>query len=373
MKPSLEKLKNTKKHLTSISIIEYVNQYARKILINQLYGALGNNHFRFYDLRNAEAVTSTGQLVIQWGGHAISNKLNQILKTQDIDFIIYSDTDSVYVDIDQLMQMYIDRNPDSSIEQRVNKADELHNKLIQPAIDNAYQDLHKYMNSLEHLMFMDREIIASSAFWTAKKKYAAVVWDSEGDRVYDDTGHLTYKLKVMGLETQKSSTPPFAQKALKKAIEIMLTKDESDLQKYVKKVKEEYRSQPLDQIAQISSVNGFDKYIDTNLWVTLKGAGQNHKAAAAYNKLQQYHKDLEPIKSGDKIYMLRLTMPNTVGEVFGWPTGTKPPKEFNLDLENMMDLNTMIEKGFDAPLKLMAEAIGWQHEKKASLISLFEI
>lgn len=98
MKPSLEKLKNTKKHLTSISIIEYVNQYARKILVNQLYGALGNNHFRFYDLRNAEAVTSTGQLVIQWGGHAISNKLNQILKTNDEDYIIYSDTDSVVGD-----------------------------------------------------------------------------------------------------------------------------------------------------------------------------------------------------------------------------------------------------------------------------------
>jgi DNA polymerase elongation subunit (family B) len=95
MKPSLEKLKNTKKYLTSISTIEYVNQYSRKILINSLYGALGNNHFRFYDLRNAEAVTSTGQLVIQWGGHVISNKLNQVLKTNDKDYIVYQDTDSV--------------------------------------------------------------------------------------------------------------------------------------------------------------------------------------------------------------------------------------------------------------------------------------
>lgn len=280
---------------------------------------------------------------------------------------------SVYVDMDPLMQMYIERNPDSTIEQRVNKADELHNKLIQPAIDNAYQELHRYMNSLEHLMFMDREIIASSAFWTAKKKYAAVVWDSEGDRVYDDTGHLSHKLKVMGLETQKSSTPPFAQKALKKAIEIMLTKEETDLHEYVKKVEEEYKNQPLDQIAQISSVNGIEKYIDTNLWVPLKGAGQNHKAACVYNKLQKNHPDLEPIKSGDKIYMLRLQMPNCVGEVFGWPTGTKPPKEFNLNLTEMMDLNMMIEKGFEAPLKLMAESIGWQYKKKPSLSSLFEI
>ena len=95
MKPSLEKLKNTKKYLTSISTIEYVNQYSRKILINSLYGALGNNHFRFYDLRNAEAVTSTGQLVIQWGGNVISNKLNQVLKTNDKDYIVYQDTDSV--------------------------------------------------------------------------------------------------------------------------------------------------------------------------------------------------------------------------------------------------------------------------------------
>lgn len=280
---------------------------------------------------------------------------------------------SCYVNFDPLMSLYINKNPESTIEQRVNKADELHNKLIQPYIDDGYKELHLYMNSLEHLMFMDREIIASSAFWVAKKKYAAVVWDSEGDRLYDDKGHLSYKLKIMGLETQKSSTPPYAQKCLKKAIEIMLTKEESDLHKYVKKVKEDYPNQDLDQIAQISSVNGIDKYIDTKTWTTLKGAGQNHKAAAAYNKLQAKFKDVEPVKSGDKIYLLRLTVPNHIGEVFGWPTGTKPPAEFNLDLRKMMDLPKIIEKGFEAPLRLMTNAIGWQPEKKSSLSDLFEI
>lgn len=373
MFPSLEQLKNTQKYLNSIQIVEYVNQYARKILINSLYGAVGNNHFRFYDLRNAEAVTSTGQLVIQWGGNAINCQMNKLLKTNDIDYVVYQDTDSCYINFDPLMQLYITKNPNSTIEARVNKADELHQKLIQPAIDTSYKNLHLYMNSLEHLMFMDREIIASSAFWVAKKKYAAVVWDSEGDRVYDDKGHLSFKLKIMGLETQKSSTPAFAQKCLKEAVKIMLTGEESDLHKYVKKVKEEYKNQDLDQIAQISSVNGFDKYIDTNNWVTLKGAGQNHKAACAYNKLQSKFSDVEPVKSGDKIYILKLITPNHIGEVFGWPTGTKPPAEFNLDLKNMMDLPTIIDKGFMQPLTLMTNAIGWQPEKKVSLTDLFEI
>lgn len=280
---------------------------------------------------------------------------------------------SAYFEIDDFMKEYIRRNPNSSNENRVNKANEFIEKFIQPAINNSCLDLHNYMNSLEHLMFMDREIIASSAFWTAKKKYAACVWDSEGDRVYDDNGHLTYKLKIMGLETQKSSTPPFAQKSLKKAIEIILTKDEQTLQEYVKKVKKDYELQDFDQIAQISSVNNFDKYIDTNNWIPLKGAGQNHKAACSFNKLKVNFKDLEPIKPGDKIYMLRLRQPNNIGEVFGWPTGTKPPKEFKLDLRNMIDLPTMIDKGFLDPLNIITNAISWESEKKASLNDLFDI
>lgn len=374
MLPELEKLTKIKKSTENISVTEYIRQYARKILINSLYGALGTPYFRFYDIRNAEAVTLTGQLIIKWGERAISQKINEILGTVDKDYGIYGDTDSTYIDIDDIVTQKIEKLfPGISFEDKIDKIDKFCVSVIQPVIDKAYQDLKEYTNSYMHCIFMDREVIASSGFWTAKKKYAVVMWDSEGDRFYDDQGKMTYDIKIKGLETKRSSTPGFSQKTLNKSIEKILLEDEKSLQEYVKEVKKIYNDQPLEDIAQISSVNNFDKYIDENTWTPLKGAGINHKAACAYNKLAENVKGLELIKPGNKLYIVRLKMPNPVGEVFGWPSGTKVPHEFNLDIKSMLDDKMMIEKGFISPLELMCKGVGWSYEKRESLTNLLGI
>lgn len=374
MLPNIEELKKIKEYTENIQITEYVNQYARKIMINQLYGALGTPYFRFYDIRNAEAVTLTGQLIIKWGERAISRKLDEVLGTVNKDYGIYGDTDSTYIDIDDIVTQKIEKIfPGISLEDKIDKIDKFCNNVIQPVINKAYEELKSYTNSYMHCIFMDREVIASSGFWTAKKKYAVVMWDSEGDRFYDKDGKMTYDIKIRGLETKRSSTPFYSQKVLNKSIEKILFEDENALQEYVKSVKKDYCKQPLEDIAQISSVNNFDKYIDESTWTPLKGAGINHKAACAYNRLAQNVKGLELIKPGNKLYIVRLKMPNSIGEVFGWPSGTKIPKEFNLDINSILDENQMIEKGFLSPLELMCNGVGWQKEKKESLIDLLGI
>lgn len=374
MLPELKNLKDVKTNTENIQVTEYINQYARKILINSLYGALGTPYFRFYDIRNAEAVTLTGQLIIKWGERAISRKLDSVLGTDGHDYGIYGDTDSTYIDIDDIVTKKIEKLfPDITFEEKIDKIDKFCDNVIQPVINKAYEELKEYTNSYMHCIFMDREVIASSGFWTAKKKYAVVMWDSEGDRFYDKSGKMTYDIKIKGLETKRSSTPLYSQKVLNKSIEKILFEDEKSLQEYVKTVKKDYCNQELESIAQISSVNNFDKYIDEASWTPLKGAGINHKAACAYNKLASKVKGLELIKPGNKLYMVRLQMPNPIGEVFGWPSGTKIPKEFGLDIRSMLDEHTMIDKGFLSPLELMCKGVGWEYEKKESLTNLLGI
>ena len=68
---------------------------ARKIALNSAYGALGNQYFRYYKLANAEAITLSGQVSIRWIESRMNGYLNKLLKTEDIDYVVASDTDSI--------------------------------------------------------------------------------------------------------------------------------------------------------------------------------------------------------------------------------------------------------------------------------------
>ena len=77
---------------------------ARKIQLNSAYGALGNQYFRFYDERQATAITTGGQLSIRWVQNDVNSYLNKILKTEDKDYIVAADTDSIYICLDSLVK-----------------------------------------------------------------------------------------------------------------------------------------------------------------------------------------------------------------------------------------------------------------------------
>lgn len=354
--------------------MEGVNQQARKVLINSLYGALGNEHFRYFDLRNAEAITMSGQLAIQWIMRKINEFMNKTCGTTDVDYVVYGDTDSVYVRFDTFVELMAKKKgcavEDIETIRWVNFLDKYSKDIVEPYIDKSYRELADYVNMYEHKMFMDREIIADRAFWTAKKRYAANVWDSEGKRKYDEHGNVVPKLKIMGIETQRSSTPPYASKMLEKSIKTILTKTETDLQELVAEVKANYSSIDYSQIASVSSANNLEQHHKN--FEPIKGCPGHVKGAIYFNKLAEKH-GADPVQSGDKIQILNLKVPNPLGNVdrIAYPSGTKIPDEFGIDITKYIDYNTMLEKGYMKPLTNICEAIGWKPEKIATLDDIF--
>ena len=357
--------------------LQNVLQMVRKVLLNSLYGALGNAHFRYFDTRNAEAITISGRLSIRWIERKVNEYLNKLLKTTDYDYICYIDTDSIYVCVEKLVQMMADKKgvkiSDIETHRWIDALDKFASNNCEPFINDSYKELANYMNAYEQKMFMDREVIADRGFWTAKKRYALNVWDSEGKRKYDKDGNLVPKLKIMGLETQRSTTPPFASSSLEKSIKLILTTDEQTLQSFVSSVKSDYRKQPYNTVASVSSANNIEKYSTPDLH-PIKGCMGHIKAALAFNRLTLIHTNVPPIRSGEKIQMLMLKQPNIMHtDSIGFPSGTDFPPDFGIDLRKLVDYKSMYEKHYIKPLSAICDSIGWEYEKRASLLSMFDI
>ncbi|WVX87536.1 DNA polymerase [Vibrio phage EniLVp02] len=358
-----EQLQQAMAEQRKIAEIENINQMARKILINSLYGALGNNHFRYYNLQNAVAVTSFGQLAIKWAARDINEFLNQKCETTGVDYVIYGDTDSVYINMNPLMRKLGKHQltGDERTEVLNRLGEIMESKVIQPSMEN----LRSLMNNFEQQMFMDREAIATKGFWTAKKRYALSVDDMEGVRFTEPS------LKIMGIETQRSSTPPLAQKGLKQAIKLILQGSEADLQAYVTQFKKDWMKAEYSEVSYVSSANNMGKHADAEL-NPMKGCPGHIKAALAYNRAAN-KLNFSPINEGDKIALVKLTMPNRFGvDTIAYPSGGSFPREMGIDyMQSIIDYEALYKDKFLAPLEAICDAIGVNYKKTWTLNKFF--
>lgn len=348
------------------------NQQVRKILINSLYGALGNEKFRLYSLTNAAAVTTFGQLAIQWVERKVNEYLNTVCGTENYGYVCYIDTDSIYVDVEKVVQKVgIDKFRDTN--HLTDFLDKFGREKMEPVIEKGYQELREYMNNKEHLMFMDREAISLAplgsngcgGFWTGKKRYALNVYDMEGTRFAKP------KLKIMGLETQRSSTPEAIRGSLKECIRLMLQEGEGQLQAYVKQFKADLKSMDYRDIASVSSANGLSKWADSRGY-PLKGTPKHVKGALLHNRLAQEY-GFNRIIEGSKVMILPLKAGNRFNEnAFSWASGEQIPEQIADQVLSMVDWFALTEKTFDSPLDNMSQCSKMDYEKKATLADLFD-
>ena len=346
---------NTKDPKLLKDISKYNNiQMAKKISLNSVYGAIGNAYFRYYDLLVAEAITTSGQLAIRWIERAVNQYLNKLLKTDNKDYVIASDTDSVYVVFDELVnKVYPDGEKTEKI---VSFLDSVARDKIEPFMDKCYTDLHQYVNSYEQKMQMAREVIADKGIWTAKKRYVLNVHNSEGVQ------YKQAKLKVMGLEVVKSSTPAPIRAKLREALSIIMNGNEKELNTFIQTFREDFMNLSPEEIAYPRSVNGLDKFGDANQMFA-KGAPIHCKGAILYNHLIRKNKlgrKYPYIQEGDKIKFINLKQPNPY-QCSAFSFITKLPKE--LDLHKMVDYDTQFEKSCIDPLNVIVSTIGWLVDK----------
>jgi DNA polymerase elongation subunit (family B) len=338
-------------------------QMARKIQLNSAYGAIGNEHFRYYKLEIAEAITLSGQLSIRWIGNKMNAHLNKVLKTNNVDYVIASDTDSMYLSLDGLVQS-VYKGREVTNEKIVGFLDKVCQVELEPFIESSYQELAKYVNAYAQMMKMKRENIANRGFWTAKKRYVLNVWDSEGVRYKEP------KMKICGMETARSSTPAYFRDKLYKAYTIIINQTNDDLIDFIEQIKEDTRKQNYLNIAFPRGCNGLQKYSSRST-IYKERTPIQVRGALLYNHYVRSN-DLTHkyplIQEGEKIKFLYLKVPNPIQENVISFFGTLPA-EFNLD--KYVDYRTQFEKSFYEPLKNVLECIGWNAERKISLMSFF--
>jgi len=337
-------------------------QMAKKIALNSAYGAIGNQYFRYFDVKQAEAITLGGQLSIRWVERDVNKFMNKILNTDNINYVVASDTDSIYLKLDKLVEKVC---KDKTIKQITDFIDKAAEDKIQKVIDKSFENLAKYVNAYQQKMIMKREAIANKGIWVAKKRYMMNVFDEEGIR-FD-----TPKLKIMGVEAVKSSTPEVCRGKIKEAIRMIMNKSEEDLIKFVNDFKEVFKKLSPEEVAFPRSCNNLNKYSDSSS-IYKKGTPIHVKGGLIYNhyiyrnKLQMKY---PLIKDGDKIKFLMLKQPNTIKDTV-ISFSTRIPEEFNL--HKYVDYDTQFEKTFTDPLKFILDSIGWKLEREASLESFFE-
>ena len=339
----------------------HLKQFALKILLNSGYGAMTNKFYRWYDRRMGESITLSGQTVIRSSEKAINKWMNKLLKT-DKDYIVAIDTDSNYVNMQPLVDKFFSNK---SKEEIIDILDKIAEEQIQKILNEEFDDLKEYLQAFDQKMVMEREAIASSAFWTAKKRYAMCVWDMEGVRMPSDKP----KLKIQGLEAIRSSTPAVCREPLLNLIEKVLLTDEDTVQKYIADFKKEFMSYDVFDIAMPRTVNNLRKYYQKEGF--MKGTPPHVRGAIVFNKLLKEYKledKWEPVKESEKAKFLYLREPNNIGtDVISFNTSV--PVEF--DCVKYVDREKMFEKIIIDPVTGILDPVGWSVEKKLTLESFF--
>lgn len=367
----------------SLEAIKYYNiQYALKILLNSLYGALGEKSFRYFDLSLASSVTISGQHAIRW----IERKCNELIdKKTGIkkDRVVLIDTDSVVLNLSDLVNKVCPK--EKSREEKLDFLNVFGEKIMNPYLQDSYDELYEYMNAYQNKFKMKRENIINSMVSVATKAYVMEVYNSEGTQYTLEKP----KMKKMGLQLVKSSTPLVIRHALEDSLPILLHQQERDLHKYVQQVEENFKKFTVEEIAfprGLTDISKYDKSVISKMPnldaetknklnsgsdVYIKGTPINARAALLYNSLidklslgLKYPK----VKEGDKIKFVYLKMPNPLGENVIAFVDSLPP-EFGL--HKFVDYNKMFEAVFDSPMQGMADALGWKTHEEISLDDFF--
>ena len=338
------------------------NQMAIKIMLNSLYGAMSNKWFRYYDNRIAEGITITGQATIRWGENAINNYLNKVLKTENKDYVIAIDTDSLYVNFGGLVDHVYDGLADHTV--ITDFLDKVSKEKIEPLLENAYIDLQKKMNCPTNIMEMARECIASRAVWTGKKRYVMNVYDNEGVRYTEP------QIKVTGLESVRSSTPQVCRKMIEETMSLILRENEKAVQDFILSARNEFQTLPAEDVAFPRGVNNVKQYSSRNE-IYKKSTPMHVRAAILYNKMIQDRKltkKYELIGDGDKMKFIYMKKPNPNQEnVLAFPDILPPEFEF----EKYVDYETQFLKAYLEPINSILDAVGWSSEERSTLEDFF--
>lgn len=337
-------------------------QNAMKVCLNSAYGTIGTPHFRFFDIRVAEAITMSGQMCIRWIIDQTNAYMNKILETDGVDYVIASDTDSIYLDLGAVVDKFIPKEKNKK--KIINMLDKFCADRLQKFIDSSFGELAEHLNAHSQKMLMKREVLADKGIWTSKKHYILNVYNSEG------VEYATPQIKAVGMSMVQSSTPSFFRERMKKAVEIIMNGTEDDLCEFIEKVREDMMTVPMTEISFPRGTNDIGKWGDQDTTYS-KGTPIHVRGSLIFNKLIESHhleKKYEMIRDGDKVKFIYLREPNTVRSNIISFVNRLPPE---FDLDSFVDYDMQFEKAFVKPMELITKVIGWKTKQSSSLDDFF--
>ena len=336
-------------------------QMTKKVTLNSAYGCVGSAFFRFYDIRNAEAITYMGQAVIKTLEKEMNSYLQKIAKN-DLDMVLAGDTDSCFLHFEPIIERIFKNKTPTEVEV-IDFLCSICDNQIQAVIDNIFKKFSERTNAFKNHLQMKREKICSTGLWKAKKNYILNVWDNEGVR------YSTPKIKISGIEAVKTSNPAVCRDKMKKAIEYIMGATEDDLINFVDQFKREFYRLPPEDVSFPRRVSDIDKWFSQST-TYIKGTPIQARAAILYNKQireRQLDNKYPLIKNGENLKFCYLKSPNPIKEdVIGFVQ--RFPNE--LELEKYVDYQKQFDLTFLQPLTKILDVIGWKTEKNYTLDGL---
>jgi DNA polymerase elongation subunit (family B) len=336
-------------------------QLVQKILLNSLYGVLGLPAFRFYDVDNATAVTTTGQTVIKSTADMANIKYNEELGTPDADSNIYIDTDSVFFSATPLLEHRIPNWRDNDQNTIAGYVNDIAGEM-QDYLNGFYDILSKKIFNVDkdkHRFEIKKEYVSKSGIWIAKKRYAQ--W------IISDNGVAVDKLDVKGLDVVRSSYPAAFREFMSEVlIEILKGETEEHLTNKIHDFKNSLPNMDVVKIAKAGAVKNLSKYTpkkkDKFAMFQFQPATPAHvKASIAYNQLIKHFgldKQYEPLKDGDKIKWVYLKQ-NPYGLDGIAMNGYNDPPEIMEIINTYIDHNKIFERELLKKLEDFYNAMDW--------------
>jgi DNA polymerase elongation subunit (family B) len=240
----LQKMLKKAKEAGNKAEIEYWDkrQLVKKILLNSLYGAILNPGCRFFDKRIGQSTTLTGRTIVKH----MSAEVNKVI-TGEYDHVgeavIYGDTDSVYFSAWPTLKNEINAgNIPWTKENVITLYDQVSEAANATFPDMMAKAFH-CPKSRSEVIAAGREIVAESGLFITKKRYAALVYDTEGFR--SDVDGKAGKVKAMGLDLRRSDTPVFMQEFLSELLLMVLTdKPQEDVLERITVFRKEFSERP---------------------------------------------------------------------------------------------------------------------------------
>ena len=278
---------------------------------------------------------------------------------------------SAYYTIEPFVEEFLKKNPDASLSETVDFCDKFETSVVQPKIQENIDEFCYYLNAMDKSKCGGkREIIADRFILLKKKKYLCRLRANEATVFPDDAP----KIKAMGVELIKSSTPKFSIEHMSEALPILFDGTQKDLREWFEKCKTEFKNAPISDIVANMTVNCVDYDLRKNLAIPI-----NSRASLIYNEFIKKHNlegSFNLIHAGDKIKYIYLKTPNTLGETIVNSTGRSIKKtypnviafidyNFIQYIKDYIDYDTQFEKTLIKPLEFMANAINFTVKEKA--------